>query len=100
MNLDLLARLAGNTLTLGSLYALVGIGFVILFRSTGVVNFAQGTFMVLAAYVFYTLVTAAAQPLWSALLVTFVAIAALGAGVYLTLFHRLIGAERFVTCIA
>src|SRR5919201_5772169 len=46
LNPDLVARLIGNTLTLGSLYALVGIGFVILLRSTGVVNFAQGAFMV------------------------------------------------------
>ena len=100
MNVELLGALVGNTVVLGSLYALVGIGFVILFRSTGVVNFAQGTFMVLAAYVFYTLVTAGAQPLRSALLITFVAISALGATVYLALFHRLIGAELFVTVIA
>ena len=36
-------------ITLGSLYALVGIGFVIIYKATGVVNFAQGEMMMLGA---------------------------------------------------
>src|SRR6266852_1758743 len=99
MNLDLLARLAGNTLTLGSLYALVGIGVVILFRSTGVVNFAQGSFMVLGAYVFYALAAGLPQPFWIAFAIALLTIAGLGGGVYLAMFHRLLGAELFVTVI-
>jgi branched-chain amino acid transport system permease protein len=99
MNPELFTRLVGNTLTLGSLYALVGIGFVILFRSTGVVNFAQGTFMVLAAYIFYALV-ALGVGFWVAFVVALVVISVLAGAVYLGLFHRLIGAELFVTVIA
>ena len=33
----------------GSLYALVGLGFVVIFRATKVVNFAQGEMMMLGA---------------------------------------------------
>jgi len=99
LNPELVARLIGNTLTLGSLYALVGIGFVILFRSTGVVNFAQGTFMVVGAYIFYA-VAVAGFGFWVASLVALVVIAVLGGLVYLGLFHRLLGAELFVTVIA
>jgi len=36
-------------LTLGSIYALTALGFVIIFRATGVVNFAQGDMMMLGA---------------------------------------------------
>ncbi len=36
-------------ITLGSLYALVGIGFVIIYKATGVLNFAQGEMMMLGA---------------------------------------------------
>jgi branched-chain amino acid transport system permease protein len=100
MNPELLGRLVGNTLALGSLYALVGIGFVILFRSTGVVNFAQGTFMVLGAYIFYALVAGAQQSFWIGFVVALACIAALGGAVYLGMFHRLLGAELFVTVIA
>lgn len=36
-------------LTLGSIYALTALGFVIIFRATGVVNFAQGEMMMVGA---------------------------------------------------
>ena len=36
-------------LTLGSIYALTALGYVIIFRSTGVVNFAQGEMMMVGA---------------------------------------------------
>jgi branched-chain amino acid transport system permease protein len=57
-----IAQIISQTIVLGSLYALVGVGFVILFRSTGVVNFAQGTFMVLGAYSFYQFYVREHQP--------------------------------------
>jgi branched-subunit amino acid ABC-type transport system permease component len=34
----------------GSLYTLLGLGFVIVYRATGVVNFAQPALMILGAY--------------------------------------------------
>ncbi len=37
-------------IALGSLYALVALGFVVVFKATGVVNFAQGSFMLLGSY--------------------------------------------------
>jgi branched-chain amino acid transport system permease protein len=99
MTLGLFAVLTGNTLVLASLYALVGIGFVILFRATALVNFAQGTFMVLSAYLFYTML-AAGLPIWLAAIIAILLIALVGALVYVGAFHRLIGADLFVTVIA
>jgi branched-chain amino acid transport system permease protein len=40
-----------NGLSLGGIYALIALGFVIVFKATEVVNFAHGTFVVLGAYV-------------------------------------------------
>ena len=37
-------------LAIGSVYALVALGFVMIFRATNVVNFAQGEFAMLGAY--------------------------------------------------
>ncbi|MFC4005380.1 branched-chain amino acid ABC transporter permease [Prauserella oleivorans] len=41
-------------LALGSTYALVALGFVVIFKSTGVINFAQGGLLMLGAYLGYT----------------------------------------------
>jgi branched-chain amino acid transport system permease protein len=46
---DLLQFLAAG-LALGSVYALICLGFVVIYRATGVLNFAQGGFVVLGAY--------------------------------------------------
>ncbi len=42
--------LAGGVF-LGAIYALVALGFVTIFRATGVINFAQGSILLLGAYV-------------------------------------------------
>jgi branched-chain amino acid transport system permease protein len=45
----LLAQVVLSGLTLGSLYALTALGFAIIFRAAGVVNFAQGEMMMIGA---------------------------------------------------
>jgi len=47
--LQLLSQVLVSGITLGSLYALVGLGFVVIYRATKVVNFAQGEMMMLGA---------------------------------------------------
>jgi branched-chain amino acid transport system permease protein len=43
-------------LALGARYALVALGFVIIYRATGVINFAQGGLLALGAYLTYAFV--------------------------------------------
>jgi branched-chain amino acid transport system permease protein len=40
-------------LSLGSLYGLVALGFVVVFKSTGVLNFAHGAMVLIAGYLLY-----------------------------------------------
>ncbi|MEU2615204.1 branched-chain amino acid ABC transporter permease [Micromonospora sp. NPDC007271] len=40
-----------NGVSLGSLYSLIALGFVIIFRATGVMNFAHSSFLLAGAYV-------------------------------------------------
>ena len=40
-------------LALGALYALVALGFVVIYKATGVINFAQGGLVMLGAYLTY-----------------------------------------------
>lgn len=48
-----LLSLVFDGLALGALYGLVALGFVLIFKSTGVVNFAQGSFVMVAGYLVY-----------------------------------------------
>ncbi|MBW2096624.1 MAG: branched-chain amino acid ABC transporter permease, partial [Deltaproteobacteria bacterium] len=45
-----------NGVALGSIYAIVALGFVLIYKATDVFNFAQGELMMLGAYVCYTLI--------------------------------------------
>ena len=66
-----------NGLVAGSIYSLVALGFVIIFKSSGILNFAQGEFLLLGAYVFLA-ISSAHAPIGAALLLTFAFSAILG----------------------
>ena len=60
--IDLLLNGAGA----GAVYALVGLGFVVIYKSTGVINFAQGGLMLIGAYTAYNLHVTWGLPFWVA----------------------------------
>jgi len=55
MTLDQLFQLLIAGVTIGSIYALIALGFVVIHNVTGVINFAQGEFAMLGALVAITL---------------------------------------------
>jgi branched-chain amino acid transport system permease protein len=58
-----------NGLVVGSIYSLVALGFVIIYKATKVVNFAQGELVMVGAYVCFALTVQAQIPfIWSFLL--------------------------------
>ena len=65
-------------LAIGSVYALVALGFVMIFRATNVVNFAQGEFAMLGAYFLVTLWQGLKLNYFTAILVALVMMAMLG----------------------
>ena len=79
-------------LALGSIYALVALGFVLIIRATNVVNFAQGDFAMLGAYLMVACLGAAGLPYWLAFVCALAAMAVFGLlfnyGVYYPLRHR------------
>jgi branched-chain amino acid transport system permease protein len=89
-----------GTLVEGSIYALVGAGFVVLYRATKVLNFAQGSLMALGAFVFRDLAVSHGLGLIPGLVLTLLAMAVLGGLLYLLIFRRLTDAPPFVTIIA
>jgi branched-chain amino acid transport system permease protein len=66
--MEFFLQLALNGIVVGSIYALVALGFVIIYKSSGVLNFAQGEFLLLGAYVFWALVEGRAPWPWAAAL--------------------------------
>src|SRR5580658_5252926 len=48
--MDFFLQLLFTGVGIGAVYALVALGFVLIFRATSVVNFAQGEFSMVAAY--------------------------------------------------
>jgi branched-chain amino acid transport system permease protein len=62
---------------MGCIYALVGLGFILIYNATNGLNFAQGELVMLGAFVFYAIINAGA-PYVAAALITIVVMAAVG----------------------
>jgi branched-chain amino acid transport system permease protein len=56
--MDFLALLVATGLVSGATYGLIAMGFALIYKSTGVVNFAQGELVMLTAYVSFSLANA------------------------------------------
>jgi len=57
-------------LVVGSIYSLVALGFVIIYKATKVVNFAQGELLMFGAYVCFSLTVEYGLPFPAAFLLT------------------------------
>lgn len=74
-----LAEFSAIGLLSGGLLALIALGFVLIYKGTGVINFAMGEFMMLGAYFYYTAAVLWKLPMGLALAFTLLAVALAGA---------------------
>lgn len=65
-------------IALGCIYALIGLGFTIIFKATGVINFAQGELLLVGAYLLSAGVFEWHIGFWLALLISIVATVLIG----------------------
>ncbi len=68
--MEFFIQLLINGLCIGFLYGLSAMGFVMIFKSSSVLNFAHGELLAMGAFIFLTLVTWANLPIWLAFPVT------------------------------
>jgi branched-chain amino acid transport system permease protein len=68
--MDFFLQLVVNGVVVGSIYALVALGFVVIYKSSSILNFAQGEFLMLGAYVCLAIMTSAPVPFAAAFLLT------------------------------
>ena len=54
----------------GGVYGLIALGFVLIFKATGILNLATGAFMTLGAYICLTVLSQLGAPFWLAFLCT------------------------------
>jgi branched-chain amino acid transport system permease protein len=86
-----------NGLATGSIYALLALGFVLIFKSTGILNFAQGELSMVGAFICYTFATAMGLPYVVAFLIAVVLGGLLGGIIDILFFRRMVGEPIFST---
>ena len=88
--MDVFWQLTTTGLANGMIYALVAIGFVIIYKASDVINFAQGPLLLAGAYLGYTFLSLELHPAL-ALALTLVSCALIGVFIALVVLRPLIG---------
>jgi branched-chain amino acid transport system permease protein len=76
--MDYFLQLFFQGLSIGFLYALAALGFVMIFKSSSVLNFAHGELLAIGAFIFLVLTAWLKLPIWLSFLITIVGSFALG----------------------
>lgn len=82
-------------LVIGSVYALIGLGFVVIYKATKILNFAQGELLMLGGYICFVLMVNLNLPYIPAFLLTLVFAFVLGLTLEFVLFRKMVGEEVF-----
>jgi branched-chain amino acid transport system permease protein len=77
-DLNHLLQILVSGVGIGCVYGLIGIGFCVIYNASGIVNFAQGAFVMLGGMVTHVLLTRAGLPLFAAAIVSIALVAGLG----------------------
>jgi len=84
-------QLVVTGLSLGMIYALVAIGFVIIVKCSNAFNIAQGHFVLIGGYLGYTFLVVFHLPLWAALILAIGAAALMGLAIERLAVRPLVG---------
>ncbi len=87
MSTEMLVQLFFSGLTYGSIYVVVAIGFNIIYNSTGIINFAQGEFVMLGGMLAYTFNSF--LPLWASIPIAVLVTALIGSFMEFTFLRSL-----------
>jgi branched-chain amino acid transport system permease protein len=89
-----------NGVAIGCIYGLVALGFVLIYKATEVVSFAQGELMMLGGFFALTAMTALGLSWWLALPLAFACAALTGAAINHVVLKRMIGEPVFTIVLA
>ena len=91
MNYELFTQLLVNGLIVGTLYGVVAMCFVLIYKSTQVVNFAQGEFLLIGAWVCWAFLVEYELPFWLGFPLTLVFMMAFGVVLQVLVLRPMIG---------
>jgi branched-chain amino acid transport system permease protein len=91
VNTQLLIQLLANGLIVGALYGVVAMSFVLIYKASQVVNFAQGEFLLIGAWVCWWLLTTFQVPFLWGMLITLVFMLIFGVALQVIVLRPLIG---------
>jgi len=91
MNYELLGQLLVNGAIIGTLYGVVAMCFVLIYKSTQVVNFAQGEFLLIGAWVCWALLVKFNLPFWIGFPITLVFMMLFGIVLQVVVLRPMIG---------
>jgi len=90
-----LLQLVVNGAAAGCIYGLIALGFVLIYKATEMVNFAQGDIMMLGGFFAFALIAHWGLPYWIGALLAIALTAALGYALDAVLLRRVIGQPQF-----
>lgn len=91
MDWALLSQLVLNGVIVGALYGVVAMSFVLIYKASQVVNFAQGEFLLVGAWACWWLLTSWQLPFWLGFLITLAFMTVFGVILQIVVLRPLIG---------
>ena len=83
--------LMSNGILIGLMYSLIALGFVLVYKATDAVNFAQGEFVMIAGFIAVGALTVLGAPLWVSVLAALFGMVAFGFALERVMLRKLIG---------
>jgi branched-chain amino acid transport system permease protein len=80
-----------NGVLIGLMYSLIALGFVLVYKATDAINFAQGEFVMLAGFILAALLVLAGLPFWIGVVVAALSMVAFGFALERVVLRPLIG---------
>jgi branched-chain amino acid transport system permease protein len=77
-------------ITMGSIYSLIALGYVTIYRTSRIVNMAQGAFVMFGGFFAYSLLSEVGLPYWLSAILSIVAVVVLSAVMYLLVLRPLV----------
>jgi branched-chain amino acid transport system permease protein len=91
LDLQFSLLLLSNGVLIGLMYSLIALGFVLVYKATDAVNFAQGEFVMIAGFIAVGSLTVAGLPLWVSIFGALVAMVGFGFALERVMLRKLIG---------
>lgn len=91
MDYWLIGELAVNGLLVGLMYALVAVGIVLIYKTSGIANFSQGAMAMAGGYITWAIAALMGAPLWLAIAACALVMFLLGLAIERTVLRPMIG---------